>query len=80
MGATLTERYEMKDKGTKRLTTDFERLRKDLKKVGLYFSVSFCNHDYYAKINIMFSLTLRLMKPHDLISLLISTSEIIISD
>ena len=33
MGATLTERYEMKDKGTKKLTTDFEKLRKDLKKV-----------------------------------------------
>ena len=35
MGATLTERYEMKDKGTKKLTTDFEKLRKDLKKVIL---------------------------------------------
>lgn len=33
MGATLTERYEMKDKGTRKLTVDFERLRKDLRKV-----------------------------------------------
>ena len=33
MGATLTERYDMKERGTKRLTHDFEKLRKDLKKV-----------------------------------------------
>jgi len=39
MGATLTERYEMKDKGTKRLTSDFEKLRKDLKKVHYTWSV-----------------------------------------
>lgn len=32
MGATLSERYEMKDKGTKKLMTDYERLRKDLTK------------------------------------------------
>lgn len=40
MGATLTERYEMKDRGTKRLTNDFEKLRKDLKKVCFITNVS----------------------------------------
>ena len=39
MGATLTERYEMKDKSTKRLTHDFEKLRKDLRKVSTMCNV-----------------------------------------
>ena len=41
MGATLTERYEMKDKSTKKLTIDFERLRKDLRKVLVYSILGF---------------------------------------